>query len=126
MALVISLSGCVGEMTGQVRGSGERVKFSYEQGLESDTYSTVIDGEAFNGKAVMDGSSATIATGLGSAFDAGLFGSSSTNRFIAILLGDKGSSLNCQMRYADPFGDTSAGGVGVCEHSDGRKIDIVW
>jgi hypothetical protein len=124
--LLIALAACSGEMTGQVRGTGERIKFTYEQGIDSDTYSTVIGGESFSGKAVMDGSSAIIATGFGNAFDAGLFGSTTTNRFVAVLLGNKGSSLNCQMRYADPSGYTTSGGVGVCQHSDGRTIDVVW
>jgi hypothetical protein len=125
-AAMIALTGCVGEMTGQVRGSGERITFAYEQGLDSDTYSAVIGNESFSGKAVMDGANATIATGFGTAFDASLFGTTTTNRFIAILLGSKGSSLNCQMRYANPYGNTASGGVGVCQHSDGRMIDVVW
>jgi hypothetical protein len=125
-ALIFILSGCAGEMTGQVRGTGERIKFTYEQGIDSDTYSAVIGDETFSGKAVMDGSTSVIATGLGNALDAGLFGSTTTNRFVAILLGNKGSSLNCQMRYADSSGFTTSGGVGVCQHSDGRMIDIIW
>jgi hypothetical protein len=123
---IIALGGCSGEMTGQVRGTGERIKFVYEQGIDSDSYSTVIGSESFSGKAVMDGSSSTIATGFGTAFDTSLFGSTTTNRFVAILLGNKGSSLNCQMRYADSSGLTTSGGVGVCQHSDGRMIDVVW
>jgi hypothetical protein len=124
--LIFALGGCAGEMTGQIRGSGERIKFTYEQGIDSDTYTAVIGEEVFSGKAVMDGSTSVIATGLGTAFDAGLFGSTTTNRFVAILLGNKGSSLNCQMRYADSSGFTTSGGVGICQHSDGRMIDIVW
>jgi len=113
-------------MTGQVRGSGERVMFAYEQGLESDTYTTEINGEKFAGRAVMDDASMTTASVFGGDFNNTLFGQTTTNRFVAVLLGDKGGSLNCQMRYADSSGDTSSGGVGVCKHSDGRVIDVVW
>lgn len=123
---VVALSACAGEMTGQIRGTGERVQFTYEQGIDSDTYSAIIGDEAFKGKAVMDGATAGVGTVFGNGFDATLFGSTTTNRFVAVLLGNKGSSLNCQMRYADASGFTTSGGVGVCEHSDGRKIDVVW
>ncbi|MGQ0566188.1 MAG: hypothetical protein ACT4OK_14130 [Gemmobacter sp.] len=128
IALLLTISACGGEMTGQIRGTGERVKFTYEQGLDSDTYSTVIGGETFNGKAVMDGATSTAATGIFGTDIAGatLFGTTTTNRFIAVLLGNRGSSLNCQMRYADSSGFTTSGGVGLCQHSDGRVIDIVW
>lgn len=113
-------------MTGQIRGTGERVAIAYEQGLDSDKYSTVISGEKFSGKAVMDGSTAGVGTAFGGGFDTTLLGATTTNRFVAILLGDKGSSLECRMRYADSSGFTTSGGVGVCKHSDGRIIDVVW
>ena len=122
----LTLGGCVGDMTGQVRGSGERVMFAYQQGLESDKYTAEISGEKFEGRAVMDGASTTTASVFGGDFTNTLFGQTTTNRFVAVLLGDKGSSLNCQMRYAASSGDTSSGGVGVCKHSDGRVIDVVW
>jgi hypothetical protein len=124
--LVILLSGCAGEMTGQIRGSGERITFTYEQGLDSDTYSAVIGGEKFVGKAVMDGSTSGVGTVFGAGLDATVFGATTTNRFVAVLLGDKGNSLNCQMRYADSSGFTTSGGVGICQHSDGRVIDVLW
>ncbi|MFN3991310.1 MAG: hypothetical protein ACK4IU_00195 [Tabrizicola flagellatus] len=120
------LAGCAGEMTGQVRGTGERVKFTYEQGMDSDKYMATIGGETFVGKAVMDGSSSGVGTAFGDGMTAAIFGSSTTNRFVAVLLGNKGSSLNCQMRYADSSGFTTSGGVGVCQHSDGRIIDVIW
>jgi len=120
------LSGCAGEMTGQIRGTGERVVFAYEQGIGSDTYTATIGGEKFAGKAVMDGSTSGVGTVFGTGMDATLFGSTTTNKFVAVLLGDKGNSLNCQMRYADSSGFTTSGGVGVCQHSDGRMIDVVW
>lgn len=122
----LSLAGCAGEMTGQVRGTGERVVFKYEQDFDQDRYSTVIGGETFSGKAVMDGSTSGVGTVFGDGWDSAIFGSTTTNRFVAVLLGNKGNSLNCQMRYADSSGFTSSGGVGQCLHSDGRIIDVVW
>ncbi|MEN8833799.1 hypothetical protein [Pacificibacter sp.] len=124
-ALPLLLIACSGTMTGQIRGTGERVQFNYEQGLDHDIYTSIIGSERFSGKAIMDGSSSTYATAFGGGIS-DLFGTSTTNRFVAVLLGDKGSSLNCRMRYADSSGFTTSGGVGECRHSDGRIIDIVW
>lgn len=111
-------------MTGQVRGTGERVTFTYEQGLDSDVYRAKIGDETFQGKAVMDGAGSFTASTFGDF--APLFGSSTTNKFYAVMLGNRGNSLSCQMRYTDSGGFTSLGGVGMCKHSDGRTIDIIW
>ncbi|NIY79979.1 hypothetical protein HCZ23_10930 [Celeribacter sp. HF31] len=119
------LTACSGTMTGQVRETGEKVQFNYEQGMDHDIYTAKIGNETFKGKAIMDGSSSTYANAWGEGFT-NIFGTTSTNKFIAVLLGDQGHSLNCQMRYADSSGFTASGGIGICKHSDGRVIDIVW
>lgn len=132
--LVATLSACGGNMQGVVRDSGQPVIFAYEQGMSSDSLTAEIDGEAFAGKAVMRGASTTVGTAFGTA-TAGtttafgtstLIGSSYTGDFVATLIGNRGSTLSCQLQYADSSGFTTAGGVGVCQHSDGRVIDIVW
>ncbi len=132
--LVATLSACGGNMQGVVRGTGQPVTFAYEQGMSSDSLTAEIDGEAFAGKAVMRGASTTVGTAFGTA-TAGtttafgtstLIGSSYTGDFVATLIGNRGSTLSCQLQYADSSGFTTAGGVGVCQHSDGRVIDIVW
>ena len=103
------------------------MQFQYEQGLETDKYTAVIGSEKFTGKAVMDGSSSIFGTISGTSdLNSTIFGSVSTNRFVAVLFGSEGSSLNCKMRYADSSGFTSSGGVGVCQHSDGQIIDVIW
>ena len=132
--LMATLSACGGNMQGVVRGTGQPVTFAYEQGLSSDSLTAEIDGEAFAGKAVMRGASTTVGTAFGTA-TAGtttafgtstLIGSSYTGDFVATLIGNRGSTLSCLLQYADSSGFTTAGGVGVCQHSDGRVIDIVW
>lgn len=55
-----------------------------------------------------------------------IFGSSSTGGAVAVLIGSRGSSLSCQLQNADANGLTTSGGVGVCRHSDGRVIDVIW
>lgn len=132
--LVATLSACGGNMQGVVRGTGQPITFAYEQGMSSDSLTAEIDGEAFAGKAVMRGASTAVGTAFGTA-TAGtttafgtstLIGSSYTGDFVATLIGNQGSTLSCQLQYADSSGLTTAGGVGVCQHSDGRVIDIVW
>jgi hypothetical protein len=117
-------------MVGTVRGTGQPIKIQYEQGMSSDSLSTNIDGEAFAGRAVLADSRA----GFGTAYSVGEFGSgvipvyttSSSGTAMATLLGSRGSSLQCQLQYADPTGETTSGGVGICKHSDGRLIDVLW
>ena len=131
---ITGLAACSGTMQGVMRGSGQPVQFEYEQGMDSDMLTAVIDGESFRGKAVMRGASTTVGTGFGTVSVAGttafgtttVIGSTSTGDFVAVLLGSRGSSLSCQLQYADSSGFTTSGGVGVCQHSDRRVIDIVW
>ena len=123
LALILALSACSGTMQGVTRGTGEAVKFSYEQGMNSDTLTAVVGTETFKGKAVPRGRQSIQATTWSG--DA-IFGSSSTGEFVAVLLGSRGSSLSCQLQYANAEGYTNSGGVGVCRHSDGRMIDVVW
>lgn len=123
VVLIVAISACSGTMQGVTRGTGEAVQFSYQQGMDSDTLTAVIDNETFQGKAVMrDRQSISATTWSGDA----IFGSSSTGDAVAVLIGSRGSSLSCQLQYADASGLTTSGGVGVCRHSDGRVIDVVW
>ena len=123
MALILAISACSGTMNGVTRGTGEAVTFSYEQGMDSDTLTAAISGETFRGKAVMRGAQSISATTLSGDM---IFGSSSTGDAVAVLIGNRGSSLSCQLQYTDSSGFTTSGGVGVCRHSDGRVIDVVW
>lgn len=122
----VALSACSGTMQGVVRGEGTRVPFEYEQGMDRDYYRTTIDGESFSGQAIDAGSS----TGVGTVYSGGAIGTvvttNSSGNFVAVLLGDRGSTMRCQMNYADSSGLTSIGGVGLCQHSDGRVIDVTW
>ncbi|SHJ24525.1 hypothetical protein [Wenxinia saemankumensis] len=129
------LAGCSGTMQGVIRGEGTPVQFSYEQGMDSDQLTAVIDGEQFRGRSVMDGAASTFGTGFGTAFDmsggaysgmTNYVGYTTTGDFTATLLGSRGSTLRCDLDYADSSGLTNVGGVGVCQHSDGRIIDVVW
>ncbi|MGZ3218577.1 hypothetical protein [Paracoccus sp. T5] len=123
LTVLLALSACSGTMQGVTRGTGEAVQFSYEQGMNSDTLTAVIGNETFKGKAVPRGTQSIQATTWSGD---SIYGSSSTGEFMAVLLGSRGSSLSCQLQYANAEGFTTSGGVGVCRHSDGRIIDVVW
>ena len=120
------LAACGGAMQGVVRGEGARVTFQYEQGMDRDFYEATIDGEHFKGQAVH----ADARTGVGVGFAAGtmvpVVTSSTSGNMVAVMFGDRGSTMRCNMNYADSSGFTTMGGVGVCQHSDGRAIDIMW
>lgn len=110
-------------MHGVERGSGKPIKFHYEQGMESDLLTATINGEEFKGKAVPANSSAFIASSFGGA---DFIGTTTGNKIAATLFGSKGSTLRCDLTYADASGFTASGGVGVCQHSNGRFIDVMW
>ena len=111
-------------MRGVVRQDGTPVKFQYEQGLDTDTYTAVLDGETFKGKSVFADSRSGTAWGLDSG--AVIFTETTSGHMLATLFGDKGATMRCNMHYADSSGFTTMGGVGVCQHSDGRVIDVMW
>ena len=120
------LGACSGTMQGMIRGSGAPVTFSYEQGMASNALTAVIDGEVFKGKAVPAESTSTVLTGIARNNNMPVFAESSTGAARAVLLGSRGSSLTCRLQYADSGGFAAAGGVGVCQHSDQRVIDVIW
>ena len=138
--LCLALAGCAGTMSGMVRGTGERVQIAYQQGVSHDDLSiTMPDGEAFVGKAVMVGGGTSMGMGMGTATAVSSSGTVATARanafgvvntytgdVEAVLFGNRSHSLHCRLRYAAKGGFTSAGGVGICETSDGRVIDVQW
>jgi len=128
-----ALSGCSGTMQGMLRGSGQRVTIAFtETGMAHGTLRTTLpSGEHFEGKHVYESSSSygTVfgqTSGGGNTASGASFGIvtsySGNNR--AILFGDRGHSMNCSFQVVDPITGMSAGGVGVCQVSDGDVIDV--
>ena len=120
------LVACSGTMDGVIRGEGSRVTFQYDQGIDSDFYETTIDGENFKGKAVHADAVSGFGVGLAAGTTIPVFTSSTSGNLVAVMFGDRGSTMRCSMNYADSSGFTSLGGVGVCQLSDGRVIDVMW
>ena len=117
------LCACAGTMNGMIRESGKPVTISYTQAMLHDNLQvTMPDGEIFTGKAVIsDQSTSTIM--VGTTFG---IGHSSSGSVQAILFGSKHHTMNCKLQYADSSGDPSDGGVGICETSNGKTIDVQW
>jgi hypothetical protein len=117
ICICLLISGCMaGKMSG-LMSDNQQVIIHYEQGLSSDIYRTVIDGEAFEGRAVMLDATSSFGTVYGANINSNSVYSTYTGRVKAVLLGNKGSSLRCLMNYADSSGFTTAGGVGECAHT---------
>ena len=113
-------------MQGVVRGEGTRVTFKYEQGMDRDYYEATIDGEHFRGQAVHTDARTGVDIGFADGATVPLITSSTSGNIVAVMFGDKGSTIRCNMNYADSSGFTTMGGLGICQHSDGRIIDIKW
>ena len=140
LTIVLFLSGCAGTMDGMVRNNGDRVTISYQQGMEHDDLQVVMpDGETFKGKAVMVDRSSGVGWGFGgasatSSTGASAYGTGSafsvvetyTGSMQGVLFGDRKHTMRCKFQYADSSGFTTSGGVGLCEISDGRVIDVQW
>ena len=140
LGISMLLMGCSGTMNGMLRNDGTRVAISYEQGIDHDKLSvTMPDGEVFTGKVVMVGASSGIVSGFGSASaysstgnhaygNGSTFGiiNTYTGNMQGVLFGNKGHTMRCKFQYADKSGFTTSGGVGLCEISDNRVIDIQW
>jgi hypothetical protein len=123
LILCLFLSACAGTMNGMVRNSGEPVSIAYTQNMQHDNLQvTMPDGEVFIGKAVQtDRSTGTIAIGK----DFGVV-ESSTGSVQAVLFGNKKHTMQCKLQYANASGFTTDGGVGVCQTSNNKIIDVQW
>lgn len=140
IAVCLTLGGCAGTMNGMVRSSGHPVSIAYNQSTDHDDLKvTMPDGETFTGKAVMVGKSTSLGYSFGSAtassskghYAAGsrsAFGvvNTYTGNMQAVLFGNRGHTMRCNFQYADASGFTADGGIGLCETSDGRVIDVQW
>ncbi len=127
--LLLVLSACAGEGVGVVftpQGTSlGRAEFKYtDYGTGSGPVSVRMpSGEFFEGNYVQATTTeigyGTISSGYKSA---SVFGTSSvsSNQFEAVLFSSRNNSMRCRFR-----GDGSHG-VGACEVSDGRKVDVRW
>jgi hypothetical protein len=123
LALLVA---CDGTMQGVVRGEGTRVMFKYEQGMDRDFYGAIVDGENFEGQAIHADAKSGVGIGFSDGTTVPVITFSTSGNMVAVMFGNKGSTMRCNMNYADSSGFTPMGGVGICMHSDGRIIDVMW
>ncbi|WP_171123611.1 MULTISPECIES: hypothetical protein [unclassified Ruegeria] len=97
-----ALAACGGTMQGVVRGEGTRVQFQYEQGMDRDFYTAVLDGETFKGQAVQANATSGSGVGLVDGTAVPVFTSTTTGNLVAVLFGDRGSSMRCNMNSFRP------------------------
>ena len=125
------LTACAGTMQGQIRG-GKPVQFAYQEGMfDSGTITaTLPDGEVFTGKFVNKNSEANF--GMWGANSNGVFGGGGgsgttySGEMLATLLGNKGHTMQCVFTPNGTGLSLVKSGVGKCEVSDGRKIDVIF
>jgi len=130
--LLIVMMGCSGQLEGVIRRDAKRIQITYTDSRLSVAELTAVlpDGEQFHGRAekfdrdkeMMEMNLAAKDDGSGS-FDAlqGFNGNS-----MATLAGNRGNLIKCRFKIADVIMGFPSGGAGICQHSDGRVIDVFF
>lgn len=120
-------------MRGMIREGGESVSFQFEDtGFGYGKLRTTLsDGETFEGKFVEE-SSSSVGVGFGTASSRSTtvygtaFGTveSYSGNIEAVLFGNKNHTMKCRFRASDSTMGLPSGGIGMCQVSDGRVIDV--
>jgi len=131
--VAVLLSACAGTMRGMVQQSGDSVSLHFEDtGFGYGQLKTTLpDGETFQGKFVEE-SSTSFGTGFGTAWSGNTTGYGTTfgtvesfsGNIEAVLFGDRKHTMKCCFRAADSMMGLPSGGIGMCQVSDGRVIDV--
>lgn len=129
-----ALGGCVN--TGVIEGvsDGKPVQFDYEQTLfEKDGLLsiTMTDGEKYSGKFVQISSSTSgddWEIGESSKDDSWVLKDSETvsSSTEALLIGDRGNTMQCRFQFSNPDFGIEAGGIGHCTTSAAQTVAITF
>ncbi len=126
--LLLALSACTGEMTGvtftpQGTPLGRAALTYQDNGFGSGTITVRMPGGEFFEGTYVEATTTEIGYGRVSSGSksASIFATSSvsSNQYEAVLFSRRNNSMRCRFR-----GDLH--GVGACEVSDGRKVDVQW
>lgn len=146
-AAIAVLAGCeesAGYIDGAIRGSGEPVsgafKSQYDGAQATAALLLDVQGQRYSGNVVPIGAATTVSQSLdiAAAFNSGYYGSNwnggsgssttyayrSTATFGAMLQGDKGGMMRCDLHASSP--GTFKSGMGSCQTSDDKIIDLAW
>ncbi len=119
--LMLVLSACTGQMAGLVHTPDGtplgRAEYTYKEDIfgSGTVTATMPNGEFFKGSYVMVETRAT--TKATSIF---AIKSNSDDQFNAVLFSDRNNSMRCL------FNGDILHGIGTCEISDGRRVDLQW
>jgi hypothetical protein len=130
--ILIMVMACSGKMDGVVRRDAKRIDIMYSDSrLKTAELATVLpNGERFNGKSepydrnqeVMSADSSTTDDAAVHFEDLQTF----AGNVKATLTSDRGNVIECRFKLTDVVIGFSSGGVGICQVSDGRVIDVFF
>jgi hypothetical protein len=129
MAIIFAvLAACSGTMQGVVRKDARRVVFDYSDWKigTADVQVVMPEGERFEGRVergtdrTRPNSSSSIITDRFEAVET--FGGNAD----AVLSGNRGNIMKCRFHLTDVIIGFSGHGIGICQLSDGRVIDIYF
>ena len=130
--LLVVILGCSGQIEGVIRRDAKRIQIIYSDSRLSTAELTVVlpDGEQFHGKSekfdrdkdMMERNS-TNTDNTSGYFDA-LLGFN--GNAMATLTGNRGNVIKCRFKIADVIMGFPSGGAGICQHSDGRVMDVFF
>ncbi len=130
--LIMITQGCSGQMSGVVRRDAKRIDIMFtDSRLASAELVTVMpNGERFSGKSEsydknkeMMSAESTVTDEVAIHFeDLQTFPANAK----ATLYSDRGNMIECRFKLTDVIIGFSSGGVGLCQVSDGRVIDVFF
>ena len=130
--LVTMTVGCSGQIDGVIRRDAKRIEITYTASRLTAAELTAVlpNGEQFRGKAEsLDRTQDALETAsTASSLQSGSFEAvqSFPGNSKATLSGNRGNVIKCRFKITDAIIGFSSGGVGICQVSDGRIIDVFF
>ena len=125
---LVVITACSGSLRGIVRNNASRVALNYSDSQigSANLQAVMPEGERFEGRVergtdrTRPNSSSTISTDRFEAVET--FGGNAD----AVLSGNRGNIMKCRFHLTDIIIGFSSHGIGICQLSDGRVIDIYF
>lgn len=130
--ILTSTIGCAGTMDGVIRQDAERFQITYTDSrvAVAELIAVLPGGEQFRGKSErLDTQQEVMAAGAADrANQPASFPALQTfpGNAKALLSDEKGRKMACRFKLTDTIIGFSSGGVGLCQMSDGRVIDVFF
>ena len=130
--LLVVVMGCSGKMDGVIRSDAKRIDIMYSDSrLKTAELATVLpNGERFSGKSEPYDRNQEVMSADSSATDDVAIHFEDLQTFAgnvkATLTSARGNVIECRFKMTDVVMGFSSGGVGICQVSDGRVIDVFF